>query len=466
MKLKISRVSPTFKNKGDPLDFSNYRPISLLSNINKIFEKLVYSRLYSFLNLHNSIYDLQFGFRAKHPTNHALISLTENIREALDSGKFACGIFIDLQKAFDTVDHKILLKKLEHYGIIGLANDWFCSYLTNRQQFVSINGFDSKSKVMKYGVPQGSVLGPLLFLIYINDLHKAIKYSTTLHFADDTNLLAVNDSLKKLQKQVNLDLRFLYKWLKANKISLNASKTELLLFRHPNKVINYDLKIKINGKKLVPSNFVKYLGILIDCHLNWHIHTNDLSTRLSRAIGMLSKIRHYVKFETLRMSYYGIFSSILLYGSQIWGQISNQGIRKLQTLQNKALRVLTFKPARTSAGPLFKDCKILKLADNIKLQNFLFAYDNLKNNLPSTLQNSFTTVDNVHLHETRSVTYKQYKVPTVRTQVYGVNSIKFKSVSFWNYMNKRFYESQLHKEKRTFCKCFTTKFLLNGYDCN
>ena len=187
-KLKIAKVIPIFKNKGDQLLVSNYRPISLLSNINKIFEKLVYSRLYSFLNLHNCIFELQFGFRAKHSTNHALFSLTEMIREALDNSNFACGIFIDLQKAFDTVDHQILLKKLEHYGIRGLANNWFKSYLLNRQQFVSINGFNSKNQIMKYGVPQGSVLGPLLFLIYINDLHKAIKFSTVHHFADDTNL--------------------------------------------------------------------------------------------------------------------------------------------------------------------------------------------------------------------------------------------------------------------------------------
>ncbi|MEO2220739.1 MAG: reverse transcriptase family protein, partial [Nitrosopumilus sp.] len=463
LKLKIAKVIPIFKNKGDPLNFSNYRPISLLSNINKIFEKLIYSRLYSFLNLHNFIYDLQFGFRAKHSTNHALISLTENIREALDDGKFACGIFIDLQKAFDTVDHHILLKKLEYYGIKGRANEWFHSYLTDRQQYVCINGFDSKPLTMKYGVPQGSVLGPLLFLIYINDLHKAIKHSTTLHFADDTNLLATNESIKKLQKQVNLDLRFLCKWLRANKISLNASKTELLLFRHPNKSINYDLKIKINGKKLIPSSSVKYLGIIIDCHLNWHIHINELSIRLSRAIGMLSKIRHYVKFETLRMIYHGIFSSILLYGSQIWGQLNNQPINKLQVLQNKALRTITFKPPRTSADPLFKECRILKLKDNIKLQNFLFAYDNLKNNLPSTLIDSFSTVDSIHSHVTRGATFKQYKVPSVRTQTYGVSSIKFKSVSFWNYINKQFHDLQLHKEKRNFCKSFISKFLLNGY---
>ena len=124
----------------------------------------------------------------------------------MDSGNFACGIFVDLQNAFDTVDHQILLKKLEHYGITGRANDWFNSYFSNRQQFVS-NGYKSKSQLMEYGLPQGLVLGPLLFLIYINDLNKAIKYCTTRHFADDTNLLVVNKSIKKLQKQVNLDLK-------------------------------------------------------------------------------------------------------------------------------------------------------------------------------------------------------------------------------------------------------------------
>ena len=186
--LKTSKIIPIYK-KGSKLECSNYRRISLLSNIDKILERLMYNRFYNFLEKKEIIFSLQFGFRQKYSTTHALIHLTDKIRHEIDKGNYACGIFVDFQKAFHTVDHHILLKKLEYYGVRGISNKWFASYLSNRKQFVSINGYKSNLADVKWGVAQSSILGPLLFLIYINDLHAAIKYSEVHHFADDTNLL-------------------------------------------------------------------------------------------------------------------------------------------------------------------------------------------------------------------------------------------------------------------------------------
>ena len=165
--LKTSKVIPIFKNKGSPLEVSNYRPISLLSNIEKIYKKAMHLRLMGFLEGQNLFYARQFGFRKGHSTVHALIDIVERVRKCLDNGEFACGVFVDLQKAFDTVDHKILISKLDHYGIRGCCSDWFKSYLSDRFQFVSIANSTSNLKPVNHGVPQGSVLGPLLFLIKI-----------------------------------------------------------------------------------------------------------------------------------------------------------------------------------------------------------------------------------------------------------------------------------------------------------
>ena len=233
--LKTAKVIPVHK-KDSKLDFSNYRPISLLSNIEKILERLMYNRICKFFSDNNLIYSLQFGFRQKYSTVHTLISLTENIRKNLDEGNIGCGIFVDF--TFDTVEHDILLSKLEHYGIRGLANEWFKSYLSNRNQYVSINGYDSNLADVKFGVPQGSVLGPLLFLIYINDLNQALKFCKVHHFADDTNLLHFSKSIYRLNKYVNLDLKNLTYWLNANRISLNLNKTELVIFKHQRKKLD------------------------------------------------------------------------------------------------------------------------------------------------------------------------------------------------------------------------------------
>ena len=433
--LKISKTIPIFK-KGSRLMVCNYRPISLLSNLNKILEKIVHTRVYSFLEEFNCLYSYQFGFRKKHSTNHALIEITETIRQALDNKKMACGVFVDLQKAFDTVNHEILVAKLEHYGIRGTANAWFSSYLSNRTQYVSILGFDSSTKTIRHGVPQGSVLGPLLFLIYINDLHTAIKNSKVFHFADDTNFLNICDSPKKMQKLVNADLKILYNWLLANKISLNCDKTEIVFFRKPGER-SPNLKIKMNGNRIYPSKYIKYLGMFLDETLNGAIHAKNLSTKLKRATGMLCKARHYVLKDDLRSLYFAIFSSHLIYASQIWGQVTNSFNQKVFNLQNRALRIISFSNFRANCNPLYSNLNILKLRDQITLQNCLFTYDALKNTTPRCFSDYFKLTRDSHNLNTRMAKLGCLFPLTYGTLRYGIFSITNKCISNWNALSKK-----------------------------
>ena len=235
----------------------------------------MYSRVSSFLEANNVIYSRQFGFRKSYSTTHALISIVERLRRCLDDGNVAIGVFVDLQKAFDTVDHGILCHKLNHYGIRGIANKWFSSYLSSRQQFVSIGNTDSNCLSIHHGVPQGSVLGPLLFLIYINDLHSCLKYSEATHFADDTNLIQIGKFIESLSLAMTYVLSCLSTWLSASKIALNAAKTEIIVFRNRLRPIG-EMNIIFDGHKPNSSSSIKYLGVFLDEHLDWNKHISDL----------------------------------------------------------------------------------------------------------------------------------------------------------------------------------------------
>ena len=421
--------------------------------------------VYEFLEKHNCIYNLQFGFRAKHSTNHALIDITESIRAALDQGKMAGGVFVDLQKAFDTVNHEILIYKLNYYGIRGKINDWFRSYLTNRIQYVSILGHSSGIKYMKHGVPQGSVLGPLLFLLYINDLHQAIKFCKVYHFADDTNLLNISKDPKQLQKQINLDLKRLYKWLLANKISLNCSKTEFIIFHKPGHKPMYNFKIKMNGHHVRPTDFIKYLGIYLDSTLSGKYHCEILTKKLKRANGMLCKIRHYVPDTELRSIYHAIFSSHMTYGAQIWGQCITTHTEKIFKLQNKAIRIITFSNFQAEAGPLCKALHILKLDDQIRLQNCLFVYDCLNKMLPTCFDDYFTKINDIHSNNTISSDLGCLFTPFLSTTRYGLNSITRHCIDDWNFYSKSL-NTDLTLLSRPALKQSITKYILNQYAPN
>ena len=330
----------------------------------------------------------------------------------------------------------MLVNKLEYYGI-RVGNNWFELYLSNRLQYVSIQGFDSNVREIKHGVPQGSVLGPLLFLLYINDLHEAIKNSSVYHFADDTNLLNINTSPKKIQKQINLDMEGLYKWLLANKISLNCSKTELIYFHKPGFPIqNFKFNIKINGHKISPTDHIKYLGIYLDSTLSGKHHCEILAGKLKRANGMLSKVRHYVPTEELKSIYYAIFSSHMVYGCQIWVQ-HGQHLEKISKLQNRALRIVNFKDFNDNANPLYTKNNILKLQDLIRLQNCLFVHDYLNGSLPACFKDYYFKLDYLYFNvQTRNANLGCLFSPGKNTTKYGLNSITQKSINSWNYITK------------------------------
>ena len=428
---KVAKIIPVYK-KGSKLDRSNYRPISLLSNISKIFEKLMHTRLYGFLDRFERLYKYQFGFRNKHSTTHTLINITEAIRKALDEKSYACGVFVDLQKAFDTVNHNILLTKLNYNGIRGSALEWFRSYLSNRSQFVSINDKLSTIKMLASGVPQGSILGPLLFLIYINDLHECIKHSTTYHFADDTNLLLISNSLKKLNKHINHDLSNLVHWLRANKISLNTKKTELIIFRPKNTIVTKHLNFRISGQKIFPVKVIKYLGIKIDENLNFITHMQDLALKLSRSNGMLAKIRHYVNFETLLSIYHAIFSSHLRYACQVWGNSRSPMIGRITSLQNKALKIIHFLPKNTNSNILYFLSNTLRLNTLLSYLNGLFVWDQRNSILPTTVFDDFFPERNECRYNLRSIAHMNILIPLTRTVTYGTNSITYQCILTWN----------------------------------
>jgi len=223
----------------------------------------MYNRLINFIQKKNILYDKQFGFRAHYSTDHAILSTIDKIQLAVEERSYSCGIFLDFSEAFDTVNHNILVKKLEQYGIRGIAKEWFASYLSNRQQFVSLNNIKSDLHPVSCGIPQGSVLRPLLFLLYINDFSKCSKLLDFHLFADDSNLFYKHKNLLTLQSNINMELNNIYIWLCANKLSLNIDKSNFVIFQPPQKKLIQDVKLTINRKELTREYSIKYLGILL-----------------------------------------------------------------------------------------------------------------------------------------------------------------------------------------------------------
>ena len=382
----------------------NYRPISLLSSFSKILEKLVATRLTTFLNDNNILSKWQFGFRAYHSTFHPMIYYTDFLSKAFNEKKHSLSIFCDLRKAFDCCDHSILLQKLEKYGIREVELDWFKSYLSNRKQFVSINGKNSLLTNIKLGVPQGSILGPLLFLLYINDLPLASKLFTLL-FADDTTLLASANSVAELCTIVNLEFKKVCDYFRTNKLCLHPDKTKLLFFSTSSRGEGLEIFCNNNNDLLLDPSLIKklscisndddvpaakFLGVFFDQSLSFKYQISNIRKKLSKALFILRKSKNILPKKSLLLIYYAIFHCHLIYAIQIWSCCSTSLINDLFKLQKSAIRILCNTKYNSHTEPLFKREEILPLPDLVTFSKIQVILRFRQGFLPSSFDEVWT----------------------------------------------------------------------------
>lgn len=366
--LKLSVIKPLFK-KGDKLQMKNYRPIALISTFCKILEYVIYYRIIEFIDKNGLISKTQFGFRRGLSTINAIVEFCETLLNSLDEGKCTTGTFIDLSKAFDTVDHRVLLHKIEMYGIRGKALDLMKSYLTNRWQITEICSirknnclkFQSTPALVQHGVPQGSILGPLLFILYVNDIPK-LQNCLTISYADDTSLLTFDSHIEDTIRKAQNNLDNIIQYFSDNKLTVNPLKTSYIIF---NKKRNYNLEyhtnLTCNGENISNVPSIKFLGITLDKGLTWEQHINEICMKINKNSFVLKRVSGYLSIDYKKILYYGLFYSHLSYGIEIWGGAAKLYIERLFKIQKKALRYIFGFKQRESCRGIFLEHNMLTI---------------------------------------------------------------------------------------------------------
>ena len=348
-------------------------------------------------------------------------------------------VLIDFKKAFDTVCHKILLNKLAHYGIRGVAFKLLSSYLTYRKQFVNSNGLHSKLKDIKYGVPQGSSLGPLLFLIYVNDLQNAVDCTPRL-FADDTCLIFQASNPCILQGIIKKELKNLNIWCCANKLTVNPSKSTCnVLVVSPKLIYDFTEQITVSydSSQIYSVKSAKYLGVIIDNRINFYKHIKALECKIARSVGILTKLKTILPKQNLLQLYYTLVHSHLTYGISIWGSTYPSYLQNLQKLQNKALKAICNAPYRSPAKPLYTQLNILQIQDVYKHEIAKFMFNCNKTLTPTPFSNFFQKTNQVSNRSTRlSADQDNLYIPRYRNNRLQ-RCIKYQGVQIWNLYQKK-----------------------------
>ena len=419
--LKIGQVTPIFK-KGNTQSLQNYRPISTLPCFGKILEKVIYSRLYKFFVSKNILYENQYGFRSHHSTSHAVNYSIDKITCNIENKNHVLGIFIDLSKAFDTISHEKLLFKLENYGIRGPPLALLQSYMTKRQQLTNFNGTKSDILSLLYGVPQGSVLGPLLFILYINDIIKCSKLGHFVMFADDTNIFVVANTENEVYSKANKLLKEINLYMLSNQLHINTEKCVYMHFR-PNynhdeqkhcaraKVVGSDNQLFIHKNKIKKTNMARFLGIIIDEDLNWNGHLEHLEQKLKSSIITIKRIKKFIPHEHYSKLYHTLFVSHLTYGISAWGSVLSYKLKKIFNIQKRCIRLLYGKKLNFDHADYYRTCaRARSIDDHLAPKDYV-----LEHTKPLFTEHEFLTVHNLHkifmLNEIYKIRKYRYPIP-------------------------------------------------------
>ena len=428
---KVSLCSPIFKGGDlDPDDPISYRPISILNAVNKVFERILHDQLMCYIENNDILPNFQFGYRKKHNTSQAVLTFAKEVEKALDNKQSAIAIFMDLSKAFDTVDKDILNKKLQSIGVNAASCKILYDYMSNRS--MKFAG-DNEAYSLEYGVPQGSILGPLLFLIYIYDMKNISCNTTSIVYADDTNLIVTGNNIEDAAIKANDVLNKYLNYFNMNKLSLNKDKTKYMIFSH-RKCSKNTPELTINNSILERVHSIKFLGVVLNDKLDWRDHKAYIKTKISKNIGVLNRCRKILNMKDILSMYNCFILPYLSYCIPLWGSIDVSENDIIKKAQNKVLRIMTNTRRTHRAWEQLSNLKILSIDNLYKIEVAKICHKHIYSNLPTIFENNLMPKLSVMVHSvgTRSNTDINYHFDPSSSLKMANKSFTADCVRIWN----------------------------------